>query len=618
MHQIKTSVHHSNIYSISLACFLHLFNNDYSILCNDLQNIKPTIHFQSQFVIANLTVTLKVNSERGYDMKILIIGSVAAGTSAAAKARRNSEQCDITVLERGKDLSYSGCGMPYLVSGLVKKRQQLTPRDVLFFKERYNVDVRLQHQVELIKPSEKSIVVRDLSSNEAYNMLYDKLIICTGARPIIPSIPGVNLPNVVVLRSLDDLDTLLELLQDRKPQKACVAGSGFVGLEMTESLTANGIEVTLIEKSQTVLPYLDEDMAAWARLELERNGVNLIIDDEVIAAEGDETGVRQLITRKGRQIETDLVVLAVGVKPNVDLARASGIKIGSMGGILVNQYLQTSDPDILAAGDCIETISLITGEPIYRPMGSTANKTGRLAGHNCFGNQAAFNGVLGTSICKLFDMTIGITGLTEKEARQHGFNPETVHLIKPNHPEYYPGSNELVIKVIADKDSGRLLGGQVIGKEGADKRLDVLATSIYFKANVDDLFTLDLAYAPPYSTTKDPVIYAGMVLDNSLNHDRPLIRASELKSWLDEGKVNLIDVREYAQFHKGHILGAVNIPLANLRSEIDSISRELPVVVYCNSGTSGNAAQNIMINSGFKQVFNLSGGYKNWVVGMLG
>ncbi len=549
-------------------------------------------------------------------MKILVIGSVAAGTSAAAKARRNSEQCEIIVFEKGNDISYSGCGMPYMVSGLIQKRQQLTPRDAVFFKERYNVDVRVQNQVELIKPTEKSILVRDLCSNEKYTMPYDKLIICTGAMPIIPSLPGVYLPNVVALRTMADLDILLDRLQDRKPQKACVVGSGFVGLEMTESLTANGIEVTLIEKSSTVMPYLDADMAAWARLALERNGVNLVVDDEVIALEGDSGGVQRVITRDGRQLKTDLVVLAVGVKPNVDLARASGIKIGSMGGILVNKYLQTSDPDIFAAGDCIETVSLITGEPIYRPLGSTANKTGRLAGHNCFGSQVAFNGVLGTSICKLFDTTIGLTGLTEKDARQHGFNPEVAHLIKPNHPEYYPGSNELVMKVIADKTSGRLLGGQVIGQEGVDKRLDVLATSIYFKANVNDLFQLDLAYAPPYSTTKDPVIYAGMVLDNSLDNDRPLIRAEELKTLLDEGRVTLIDVREHTQFENGHIPGAVNISLAELRSETAKINRDVPVVVYCNSGTSGNAAQNIMINSGFNPVFNLSGGYKNWAVYM--
>ena len=547
-------------------------------------------------------------------MKILVIGSVAAGTSAAAKARRNSEQCEITVLEKGNDISYSGCGMPYLISGLVQQRQQLTPRDTEFFKERYNVNVRLHNQVEEIKPSEKVILVRDLGSNEQYIMPYDKLIICTGAMPIIPSLPGVDLPNVVALRSMADLDILLDRLQASKPQKACVIGSGLVGLEMTESLTANGIEVTLIEKATAIMPYLDEDMAAWARLALERNGVNLVVGDEVTAIEGDSLGVKQVITRNGLQMETDLVILAVGVKPNVDLAQTAGIKIGSLGGILVNQYLQTSEPDIYAAGDCIETVSLITGNPIYRPMGSTANKTGRLAGQNCFGNQAAFNGVLGTSICKLFNTTIGLTGLTEQDARQHGYIPEVAHLIKPNHPDYYPGSSELIIKVIADKNSGRLLGGQVIGQEGADKRLDVLATCIYFKAHVNDLFQLDLAYAPPYSTTKDPVTYAGMVLDNSLDHDRPLMRAKELKTLLDKGRVTLIDVREYPQFEKGHIPGAVNISLAELRSKTGEIKHDLPVVVYCNSGTSGNAAQNIMINSGFKEVFNLSGGYKNWVV----
>jgi len=554
------------------------------------------------------------NKVGGKAMKILVIGSVAAGTSAAAKARRNSEQCEITVLEKGNDISYSGCGMPYLISGLVQQRQQLTPRDTEFFKERYNVNVRLHNQVEEIKPSEKVILVRDLGSNEQYIMPYDKLIICTGAMPIIPSLPGVDLPNVVALRSMADLDILLDRLQASKPQKACVIGSGLVGLEMTESLTANGIEVTLIEKATAIMPYLDEDMAAWARLALERNGVNLVVGDEVTAIEGDSLGVKQVITRNGLQMETDLVILAVGVKPNVDLAQTAGIKIGSLGGILVNQYLQTSEPDIYAAGDCIETVSLITGNPIYRPMGSTANKTGRLAGQNCFGNQAAFNGVLGTSICKLFNTTIGLTGLTEQDARQHGYIPEVAHLIKPNHPDYYPGSSELIIKVIADKNSGRLLGGQVIGQEGADKRLDVLATCIYFKAHVNDLFQLDLAYAPPYSTTKDPVTYAGMVLDNSLDHDRPLMRAKELKTLLDKGRVTLIDVREYPQFEKGHIPGAVNISLAELRSKTGEIKHDLPVVVYCNSGTSGNAAQNIMINSGFKEVFNLSGGYKNWVV----
>ena len=382
---------------------------------------------------------------------------------------------------------------------------------------------------------------------------------------------------------------------------------------MADALGRLGIKVTLVEKAPQVMPLLDPDVAIWLEKHLIEKGVKLVLGDGLAGLEANAGGVHAVITDSGKYIPCEFLVMAIGVRPNVELARDAGIKVGVTGAIEVDRYLETNIKGIYAVGDCAESYSRITGSPVYYPMGSTANKMGRIAGQNMTGTQEEFKGVLGTRICKVFELTIGQTGLTETEARKLGFDVETVHNIKPNQQTYYPGGSELLIKAVADQKTGKMLGAQVVGKHGVDKRIDVFATGISLGVRMSDWFQIDLAYAPPYSTTKDPVTYTGMILTNELERDIRLISPDEIEKGKDDVRTLLIiDVREPDQYQAGHVSGAINIPLAELRQRIGELNPEVDIVTYCNSGTSGNAAQNILLNHGFKSVRNLSGGYKNW------
>lgn len=540
-------------------------------------------------------------------MRIIIIGAVAAGTSAAAKARRNSEQAEIVIYEKDRNISYSGCGMPYYIGGEVKDADELTPRDPAFFKSKYNVDIHTQHEVLSVSPANKTLTVKNLSSGEIYTDTYDKLIFATGARAALPPIKGSSLPHVFVLRNIGDMNRIKVFIDDSKPKTAAIIGSGFVGLEVCENLKGLGIEVTVIEKLPQVTPGLDSDMAVTVQRHLEKNGVTVYTD-----ASADEITQSSVILSDGRAIAADFVLLATGVRPNTELAQQAGITLGVANAIKVSTAMQTNIPDIYACGDCIEQFHAVTGKPVYRPLGSTANKTGRIAGDAITGGNLAFRGILGTGIFRIFGMTVGQTGLSEREALEQGYDIAVCHNTKPNKPEYM-GGQEMVIKAVADKVTGRILGAQIVGYEGVDKRLDVLVTAITFKARAEDLFHLDLAYAPPFSTTKDPVMYTGMILDNAIRQGRPLITAEALDELMKSGeKVTLIDTRIPAQYEKGHVPGAINIPHASLRDAADTLDKETVTVTYCNKGVTGNAAQNILIDRGFKKVFSLSGGYKQY------
>lgn len=546
-------------------------------------------------------------------MKIVIIGGVAAGTSAAAKARRNSEEDEIIILEQGGDISYSSCGLPYYIGGEVSSRGELTPRDVDFFKKRYNIDVKIKHEVLNIEPDKQLLKLKNLISEKTFSLSYDRLIICTGAKPIVPDINGINLANIYPVRSVASVDPIYHLISQGKVKQAVVIGAGFIGLEMCEALVNRGIKVSLVEKANQLMPNMDVDIASWIESELQINNIDLFLNCAVSSFEGDESGVKKVCLSDGQSIQTDLVILAIGIKPNVALAEKAGIKIGITGAIQVNQYMETNIANIYAAGDCIENISRITGQAVYQALGSTANKTGRLAGQNASGQAQAFEGVLGTSIAKFFNLTIGKTGLSAKEAIEQGFDILTAHNIKPNQQKYYKGGQDLLIKSVADKKTSKLIGAQIIGGPGVDKRLDVLATSIYLGANMHNLFQLDLAYSPPYSTTKDPVAYTGMIMENQLFKQRPLMNAESLHKILAEGEeIQIIDVRDKSQYGENHVPTAINLELGELRNNLNILQKDLTTIVYCNSGTSGNAAQNILINNGFNKCFNLSGGYKNW------
>ena len=540
-------------------------------------------------------------------MKIIVIGAVAAGTSAAAKARRNSEDAEIVVYEKDRFISYSGCGMPYHIGGVVENAEELTPRDPAFFKGKYNVDILTRHEVLALSPSNKCVTVKNLETGEVFEDHYDKLVIATGARASVPPIKGADGAHVFTLRSIGDMLRIKAFIRENRPKSAAIIGTGFIGLEMCENLKALGIEVSLIEKLPQVTPGLDADMAAYAQDHIEKSGVPVLTNASV--SEITDVGVS---LADGREIPADMVLVSAGIRPNTELAAAAGIALGASGAIRVDAGMRTNIPDIYACGDCIEHFHLVTGKPVWRPLGSTANKTGRIAGDSVTGGDLEFRGVLGTGIFRVFDLTVAQTGLSEREARALGFDVAVCHNIKPDKPEYMHG-REMVIKGIADNKTGRLLGAQIVGFDGVDKRLDVFVTAISFGAKAEDLVHLDLAYAPPYATTKDPVMYTGMILDNAIRRGRPLMTPEALDRLTASGeKYQLIDARSAAQYEKRHIETAVSIPHAELRNAVSGLDKEAVTITYCNKGTTGNAAQNILLGKGFRRVYNLSGGEKHF------
>ncbi len=515
-------------------------------------------------------------------MRLLVIGAVAAGTSAAAKARRNDEDAEIVIYERDTHISYSGCGMPYYIGGVVENAEELTPRNPEFFRNKYNVDIRTEHEVLRIDKDKKELEVNNLVIGEVFTDHYDKLIMATGASSVIPPIKGNNLSHVFSLRNINDMYRIKHHMINQSPRKAVIIGSGFIGLEMAENLKGMGMSVTIVELLPQVSPSLDTDMAVMVEKHLEEKGVRVITG--VLA---DEITENEVLLSNETRLDADLVILATGVRPNVKLALEAGI-------------------------DCIEQYHAVTGKPVYRPLGSTANKTGRMAGNNAAGGKLEFRGVLGTGIYKVFDLTVAQTGLSEIEAKKEGYDISVSHNIKPDRPEYM-GGKEMVIKSVADKTDGRLLGVQIIGEQGVDKRIDVFVALITFGAKVQDLFHLDLAYAPPFSTTKDPVMYTGMIQENAIFGNRPLMTNEDLDELTGrQEKVIIVDARVKKQYEAGHVDEARNLPHSEFREKLDDMDKDAVIITYCNKGTTGNAVQNILINRGFKKVYNLSGGHKTY------
>lgn len=539
-------------------------------------------------------------------MRIVIIGSVAGGTSAAAKARRNNEENEIVIYDKDKDISYSGCGLPYYIGEDYITRDDLTPRNSAWFKKRFDIDIFTSHEVTGVDFKNKSLTVKNLATGETFTDRYDKLVIATGAASFIPQIKGIDAENVFPVRNVLNADKIKKFIAENKPEKAVIIGGGFIGLEMAENLHLHGISVTLIEAAGHVMPSMDSDMTSYIEKHLRQNGVEVITADTVKEIDAGEN----VLTGNGKIIETDMIIAAAGVRPNVELFKDTEIVTGKSGGIIVNDRMETGVPDVYAVGDCCEVMSTVTGEYIYRPLGSTANKMGRIAGDVITGGGLRFRGVPGTGIFKTFGLAVAQTGISEKEAEELGIDFIVSHNIKENQSKYLKESRELVIKCIVERGSERILGVQIIGEQGVDKRIDVFVTAMTFGAKISDLFHLDLAYAPPFSTTKDPVMYSGMILDNALYRGRRLITPAELIANRDQYIV--IDVRSSSDYDKGHIKGAVNIPHEILKTEISGLDKSKKYVVHCNKGTTGNAAQNQMLNLGFTEVYNISGGYSQF------
>ena len=546
--------------------------------------------------------------------KIVIVGGVAGGASAAAKARRCSEDAEIVMYEKGPEIAYANCGLPYYLSGVIDDRQNLLIVTEKLFRRRFRVDVRTNREVIKIDRARKAVIARNKETGGIEEESYDRLILSPGSTPVIPPLPGVDLPFVFTFKTLDDTDCVYGYLQEKHPQEAVIVGGGLIGMEVMENLGLKGLKVSIVEKLNQILPFLDWDMAELVRQHAEERGVKFYLSQGLKGIES-RNGSGLLHTETGQTLKADLVILSLGIRPNVALAREAGLEIGETGGIKVNEFMQTSDPDILAAGDCVESINRVTGKPVLTPMGSAANKQGRAAGANALGREIPVKGFVGTVILKVFDLTIAKTGLSEADARRSGFDP-LVTFIHPGHiAGYYPGSKPLHMKTITDRTSGRLLGGQVIGEEGVDKRIDVLATAIYHEMNVQELLQLDLAYAPPYSAARDPVVIAGAVGQNFFDGDWVPITPTELKAKIERREeLNLIDVRSKGEcIQEGIIPGALHIPLDRLRDKVDQLSRDRETIVYCATGLRSYLAARILMQKGFTRVKNLTGGTVSWL-----
>jgi len=546
--------------------------------------------------------------------KLVIVGGVAGGASAAAKARRCSEDVEIIVYEKDRNISYANCGLPYYLSGVIKKREDLLITSPALFRRRFRVDARTRREVTRIKREQKTVVVRNLETGSLEEETYDRLVLAPGSRAVIPKVPGMGLPLVFTLKTLEDTDRIMRFLEAKDPRRAVVVGGGLIGVEALENLVLRGLETTVVEFAPQVLTFLDWEMAEIVRRHLEAKGVRLHVSEGLRAVEAHGDGCVAK-TDRDRTIPADLVLMAVGVRPNVELAREAGLVIGATGGIRVNEYMQTSDPEIFAAGDCVETINLVTGKPSLTPMGSAANKQGRAAGANALGRSLAVKGFLGTVIVKVFDLTVARTGLSEREAVAEGFTPLVTYVHPGHHAGYFPGAKTLHIKTVADDKSGRLLGAQVIGEEGVDKRIDVFATALYNRMTQEDLLQLDLAYAPPYSAARDPVIIAGAVGQNYFHGDwRPVTPRELLEKRKGGEAVTLIDVRTSQEVTRtGKLPGALHIPIDDLRKRMKELDPGRETILYCATGLRSYVGERILAQHGFARVGTLTGGVLNWM-----
>jgi NADPH-dependent 2,4-dienoyl-CoA reductase/sulfur reductase-like enzyme/rhodanese-related sulfurtransferase len=542
-------------------------------------------------------------------MKLLIVGGVAGGASAAARARRVSEAAEIVLFERGPDVSFANCGLPYHVGNVIPDRGKLLVTTPDKLRERFRLDVRVQTSVESIDRARKVVRARDLATGREYEESYDKLILSPGAAPIRPAIPGADLPGVLTLRNLGDVDRIKSVV-DAGARRAVVVGAGFIGLELVENLVHRAVETTLIESQAQVLPLLDREMVAPLADALRSAGVREVPSATVVAITQTAGGFSVRLG-SGEEIETDLVVLGVGVRPENQLAVDAGLAIAPRGGILVDRYLTTSDPDIFAVGDAVAAPDFFTGEPVQVPLAGPANRQGRIAADNALGRRVPWRGTQGTAILGLFGKTVAVTGATEKSLRRAGTPYRKVYVHPAHHAGYYPGAEGMTLKLLFAPDDGRLLGAQGVGGAGVDKRIDVLSVALQARMTVYDLEELELCYAPQYGSAKDPVNMAGFVAAGWLRGDHPQLAVEDVLSQPESERPWLLDVRTSKEYADGHIPGASNIPVDELRARLDEVPRDRPLAVYCQVGQRGYIATRLLRQHGFEAA-NLSGGYKTY------
>jgi len=552
-----------------------------------------------------------VSSEK----RIVIVGGVACGPKAAARARRCDVNAKITIIEEGNLVSYAGCGIPYYVSGVVAKRNALLVRTAKDFKNISDIDVMLDTRVESIDRAGHRVSVINLVTGQTATLEYDKLVLATGANPVRPPLEGINLEGIYSVKDVASADQILNWITAAQPKKAVIIGGGLIGMEMVEVLSTRGLEVTVVEAMAHVLPgALDEDIAMPVEKYLRKKGITLRLGERVAKFEGEDGKLKKVVTEKA-SIEADVAILAIGVRPNVKLAKEASLDIGKTGAIAVNEYLQTSNPDIYAGGDCVENKNLVTGAAMFAPMGSTANKHGRIIGSNITGSREKFMGVLGTTIVKVLDFNVGRTGLGEREARNAGYDVVMSLAPEADRPNYFPGSRDIIIRVIADKKTGRVLGGQGFGKGELAKRIDVLATAITYGATVDTLADVDLAYAPPYNTPQDPVHHAANVVRNKMAGMVVGLTPAQVKAKLDANEdFVLLDVRSQKEWDTWHIEAPQIrlIPQTMLFEKAGELPRDKEIVVTCRSGGRSYQASRILRKLGFTNIKIAEGNLLAW------
>lgn len=541
-------------------------------------------------------------------MKIVVVGGVAGGASAAAKARRTDERAEIVVFERGPYVSFANCGLPYYVADEIKERADLLLQTPASFWKRFRIAVKVSHEVLRVHRAEKRVEVRDLKTGAVFREAYDKLVLAPGAGAIVPPLPGIKSANIFSVKTVPDSDAIRKFIDEKNPKRAVVVGAGFIGLESAEALKKRGLEVAVVEMADQVLPPFDADVARFVAEHLEGSGVRLVLSDGIKAFHGSPLA-SEVELQTGTRVPMDLAILSIGVRPELQLARDAGLAIGEAGGIAVDESQRTSDPDIFAAGDAAEVVHLVTGRKVRIPLAGPANKQGRVAGANAAGGKLTFPGTLGTAIVESMGISAAKTGLSEREAKAAGI-PCFVSVIHPfDHAGYYPGSKMMHIKLVVESGSGRLLGAQIVGEAGVDKRIDVFATALFARLKVTDLESLDLAYAPQFSSAKDPVVMAGFVASNVVRREASTITCAELQSKREKGEpVQVVDVRTPKEYAEEHLPEAKAIPVDELRDRLKELDPEKETVVYCRVGLRAYLAARILEQNGFKKVFNLTGG----------
>lgn len=541
-------------------------------------------------------------------MKVVIVGGVAGGATAATRIRRLDEHAEIIIFERSGYISYANCGLPYYIGGVIEDPEELTLQTPESFNTRFRIDVRVKHEVIDIDAQRKTVRVRNLDNGEEFEESYDKLILSPGAKPTRPNLPGIDNDLLFSLRTVEDTFRIRQFVEEKKPKTAVMIGGGFIGLEVAENLCELGIDVTVVQRGNQVMKTLDYDMASIIHSKLRSSGINLKLNADVIGFEKTETCLNVLL-KDDKSIQADMVLLAIGVSPENTLAKKAGLELGLKGAVVVNDKMETSVTDIYAVGDAVQVKHTVTGNDAVISLAGPANKQGRIAADNICGLDSHYKGSMGSSVIKLFDLTAASTGLTERTAKAEGISYDKVILSPASHAGYYPGAKIMTMKVIYEKDTLKILGAQIIGQEGVDKRIDVLATAISAGIKADMLKDLDLAYAPPYSSAKDPVNMAGFMIENISTGKIKQFHWDEVEKLQSDGSITLLDTRTKGEYAHSHAQGFINIPVDELRERIDELDKSKPVYVMCQSGLRSYIACRILSQEGY-DCYNFSGGYR--------